>query len=627
MKKAHQTQGSLPCLVTARKPGAFLLAFTMGLAPAYALESLSDDGLSEVSGTGLAFPFENIHFQMAPTSFVELTGVSFANCVAPGNPSGCVDTSLKRGDLRYYGLTMSQGATYAGTVSNKMVYNLSNANTMNWDRTACSGGFNGLGCPTSQYGINAYSTVDNPFVLRAFDYNKMGYAGTNITQTLLEFIGPSNMDPFRWAFWGEVEAGRTVDGSGNITGMTGLLKSQSLILGKPAARVKAPSLYGTDDVGGNANPYAGPVLRLFQDVQTSSLGLNYISRLSGDFRFSVNQLNDIQTARGAVPTFTAEEGLYFNDVNAYLPLGQLNYQALTLDRVAAGNGNFALTLTRIPDDSRVYGVHYALPTAITFPGCGSTAAGSCGAAAAGYNRVLANANSNYYTSHGYVEWGTDFPSCGAGQPNCLGGSNTATNYGASAVRFSGPGSTGLPVTKTYSLEARAMVAGAANGGGYWSGDTCGGDPCDSFTNGTAQSVSFTVTYSSPVVSSIHSRQDVINAGGVVFVSRTAGSTWQVPNNQAADNTTAKLIELENRDDVKEARSDYVDACGFLCTDLRLSVDATPDTAAIQSAANAVFGSPSGTNYAILNVNAINLGASRVEGLLINHMKITSLGAN
>lgn len=429
--KLHSSLLQVSIIVSPLLQALVLSLAALVITSASALENISDEGLSGVSGEGLAFPFENIRLQMAPTSFVELTGVPFASCTggtaASPTPSGCV-SFLKRGDLRYYGLTISQGATYSGLSSNKMTYNLSTANTMNWDRTSCTGGINGMGCPASQYGINEYSTADNPFVLRAFDYDKMGYGGTNTTQTVLEFIGPSNMDPFRWAFWGEAEAGRVVDATGAITGTTGLLKNQVLILGKAAARVKPPSLNGYDDTGASANPYVGPVLRLFQDGRTSSLGLAYASRLSGDFRFSVNQLNDTQDARGLVPTFTTDEGLYFHNVNAYMPLGQLNYQTVTFDRVAAGNGNFIMELTSIPNTAGVYGAHYSLPTFSTAP------FGACGAAnftgtttpcnqyVQGYNRDKNSALTAYYDTHGYVEWGTAFPSWANVWPTICAGS-------------------------------------------------------------------------------------------------------------------------------------------------------------------------------------------------------------
>ncbi|WP_348246635.1 hypothetical protein, partial [Salmonella enterica] len=49
-----------------------------------------------VSGAGLAFGFDNFRFQAAPTSYIEQVG---------GEPA--IDTSFNRGDLRWFGVTMS----------------------------------------------------------------------------------------------------------------------------------------------------------------------------------------------------------------------------------------------------------------------------------------------------------------------------------------------------------------------------------------------------------------------------------------------------------------------------------------------------------------------------------------
>src|SRR5690606_13451496 len=116
------------------------------------------------------------------------------------------------------------------------------------------------------------------------------------------------------------------------------LQSQSIIRGKPAARVKPPSIFGTSDA---SNPMAGPVLRMFQNQTDESLGLAFDSRLSGDYRFSVNQEVPGASWQGApVPEFTVEEGMYFTNVNAFLPLGQLHYQSLVLNDSDAHDGNF-----------------------------------------------------------------------------------------------------------------------------------------------------------------------------------------------------------------------------------------------------------------------------------------------
>ncbi|WP_300355077.1 hypothetical protein, partial [uncultured Alcanivorax sp.] len=84
--------------------------------------------------------------------------------------------------------------------------------------------------------------------------------------------------------------------------------------------------------------------------------------------------------------------------------------------------------------------------------------------------------------------------------------------------------------------------------------------------------------------------------------------------------------------VRQARTDFFETdnnCNIFGNgcDLRLIAQLPPDTATIQNRANAIANSlvTGGTNPTIA-VNAINLGTARVEGLLVNHLKITTLGA-
>lgn len=113
------------------------------------MQALNDEGMSDVSGAGLSFPFESLRFQMAPTSFIELTGATTTG------------TTLKRGDVRYYGLAMSKGSTRTGVET----YTIDNTGGVDWFGNGCTGGTFGLGCPMTSYGITNYSNVDNPYVL------------------------------------------------------------------------------------------------------------------------------------------------------------------------------------------------------------------------------------------------------------------------------------------------------------------------------------------------------------------------------------------------------------------------------------------------------------------------------
>lgn len=68
--------------------------------PAPAIEALDDADLSAVSGAGIAIALEDWRFAMEPTGYMEQTGSDWAGA----RPAGL---SFRRGDLRWYGFTMS----------------------------------------------------------------------------------------------------------------------------------------------------------------------------------------------------------------------------------------------------------------------------------------------------------------------------------------------------------------------------------------------------------------------------------------------------------------------------------------------------------------------------------------
>ncbi|WP_300522385.1 hypothetical protein [Alcanivorax sp.] len=591
-------------------------ALTLGASQVLALQEMSDDSMSEVQGAGLAFGLDDFRFQAAPTSFIDQVGG------APG-----AGTSFNRGDLRWFGVALSNWSASEAA-----------GERTTWAGT-CDNGLNDMGCPISTQGIQDYANHDNPFLLRVFEYQRVGLdpaatetggdwigapldangvSAGGVNQTVLEILGPSNSQDWRWAFWGEIQSSET-DVDGNITNVLGTLRNQNLIIGKPAAYVRPPSVWGTGaPVNGFSNSVDGAVLRMFQyrgdrvlgggtdpadKTLDETMGLMYHSRLSGDYRFSVNQATGALDA-DPVPQFSNEEGLYFSDVNAYLPLGQLYYQAIVLDSVhpvgGVGDGNFIIQLTRIPNDANVFNDFYS------------------SAGASGYQRT--GRNDRYYQTHGYVEWGRAFPTCGGA--NCMSGS------GVSSARFSSD--LALPTSVTLP----ALTVNAAN----FPGDLCGGNDCDQYS-GTAPEVTVPVSVTAGPAAGATSREAIASGGGISFVSRNPSSTWNVVNNQNLASTGtlggnfanfATTLAADNT--VRQARTDFFETdnnCNIFGNgcDLRLIAQLPPDTATIQNRANAIANSlvTGGTNPTIA-VNAINLGTARVEGLLVNHLKITTLGA-
>ncbi len=369
---------------------------TLGAAQAQALTELSDDSLSDVQGAGISLALEDFRYLMAPTSYIELTGSD------PG-----AGTTLQRGDARYYGLSISSGE---------------GSGIQQWSGSdSCTTSL--MGCPIGGT-IDHMASANNPYVLRVYDYafnDWPGYdpqnpdssrpkvynaAGVESPTTVLELIGPSQTDLWRWAFWGEIEVGRDVSdalaGDPIVASNDGFLQSLTYIKGRPIAHYGAPAALGYDS---SLNPTAPAQLQILQETSEQTFGIIYHSYLSGDFRFSAGVDNG--SAEGAarytgtlgkVPTFNDDEGLYFGRVNAYLPLGQLAYQSITFDDAPDKSGDFIIELTKIPGDpddpaagKNVYTDFYSLADGDT----------------EGYQRT--GRPERYYKTHGYVQWGVWFP--------------------------------------------------------------------------------------------------------------------------------------------------------------------------------------------------------------------------
>lgn len=399
---------------------------TMAMASAAAwapdMKSLSDDDLALVSGEGIAFAALDFRLQMASTSYFEQMGTN-------GGGGG-----FRRGDLRWYGLTLSNGVDTSGFT--------------HWDNAACTplAGNESLSCPQANNGVARLAAYDNPYVFRAYDYLGQtvdtasdGTTGSAaVSRTVLELLSPSNSDVFRWAFWGETESGKELAAGAAGKGM---LQNQAIILGKPSSptqkTVMAAGCTADNCTPGNgslpgttATPRYGSVLRLYPVANTNdpTLGLFYHHRLSGDFRFSVNQDNASAASGVGIPVrYTTTEGLYFKGVSTYMPLGQLHYQSIIFDSFGSGTteGNFTIEVTRPPtngtaSDDDAYKDFYSVstcPTATEDPYYGA----DCG-----YQRdsqaydpdgpdLLGGIDKSattparparYWETHGYAIWGT-----------------------------------------------------------------------------------------------------------------------------------------------------------------------------------------------------------------------------
>lgn len=377
----------MPDFVSSMRAAAALCVFFWASQAYAGMQVLQEDEMAGVTGAGIAFTFEDFRMLTKPTSYFENLG---------STPSV---TDWRRADLRWYGWNIS-GAGPGGFHWNESVGGFG---------TACDA--SQLSCPRGPI-MPVWAAHDNPYILRAFSPLGRSFDGTvlnsdinNPDKTIYEFLAPTAQPVYTYSFWGELEVGK---GQGLPVTESGTLKTQTLIRGNAA----------------------GSIFRLFQFTEpgNETFGIFYHSQLTGDFRFSATQFGTVSDTIGVPPRFDGNEGLHFKNVDAFIPLGQLYYQALTIDAVGT-DGNFKLEIPRLPNTASVWGDFYALRTGDQ----------------AGYEtarRALSNDFSgnnsglkNYSVSHGHSRWGDWYPNCryvtGNFATGCMATTGTRNAYNAS----------------------------------------------------------------------------------------------------------------------------------------------------------------------------------------------------
>ena len=340
----------IKCLMLSR--AIFLVSSLCLSATSFAMVALEEDEMSEVSGAGLALGLQDIRIQASPTTYLEMLGT---------NPPG--GSVLDRGDFRFYGFALS------GTTPTATWFGL------------CGVGYAGMGCPIGDT-IDLLSPFDNPLLIRVQSYNGINHLGVNSSQTVFEWLGPTSMDPYRYAYWGELVVGSNVTGTANRLQGQVIMNDAKLI-----SRVN----------GADRNAKIRIVKHTDPGDQT--VGFIWHNHWQGDFRFSTAQDFFSPDAFGAPPSFNQREGFYALNIQTYVPLGHMFYQDIILDDVG-GTGNFRVELTRPNGSSAaVYNDFYSI------------------AGANGYQR--AGRSNRYYETHGYFRIGDWTPPCPGGSTNCL----------------------------------------------------------------------------------------------------------------------------------------------------------------------------------------------------------------
>lgn len=684
---------------------AFCLLVLPGLSAA--LQALDDGEMSGVTGEGMAFVWTDFRMMFSPDSYLEQMGSAANNtCTNTGNTAGN-KSCLRRADLRWYGLNVSGAGSAVGKTLIEAAWNTSWTTTGSNMTQCASAGFGGLGCPRGGP-IQYFAAPDNPYVLRVNTYDGggsasnvigngvvtyQGYTGSGVwdpnaatatsglnavgsKQTVLEFTAPASatisanrqaQDDYRFSFWGEIESGRGAAGGG-------LLKSQTLIQGNAAGSVMryfkntqtstSPGLNTAyDPTSGLAGCALGSGQGATSDPGCSTattgssyrnrtLAIAYDSYLHGDFRFSVAQMSTGSSDALGVPVdFNSTEGMYFRGSDVHVALGQLFYQALTINmpRNTSSNapvqdGNFTLEIPLIPNIAPVYRRFYSL-TNVTggLDGIGTCSTANAAApnciddgyatsrasylyslgvrGATGVDAFMpartgttitnyAQPDANYAKTHGYARWG-DWSVCRGAGCSLPMTANTAAQAFAGKGRNSWDSSgDGVFFVGTTDFNAYAYSVDNTD-------TNMSSDPRNTYTtisyyqtaNAAACTPASSTAYSTCGYAGARSTQTVGGTATVKTVSNTAIHTY---NGVADPKVTTGCTQLPNT----AACVDFPAENYFL-------------NSSAQGLNTAASGANAGSTRNVIAVpagTALNLGDARIEGLQLNYLRFTSYGA-
>ncbi|WP_410210975.1 hypothetical protein [Aquirhabdus sp.] len=477
------------------------------VAPAFALEPASDADMSDASGEGLAFFAQGIELQMPSVAG------NFNGSVAQGSfGAGAAGTAGGYGsyiylspigpatggnktDVYLYGLSISQNDNLTANPTGGSVV-VPTSGLVTGGATAHNTLFSGTG-------IN-WGTALDPFSLQVLTTNQptnlpnaVGLDGTPITGGLpyLQIAAPKNVtstvgDPaysannIRLGLWANI---MQYDGVNAMSGNALTTGSGPNGIAGPALPIQAIwdgfgingteiNLYPTDNC---SSCTSGSLTGNSDYAKTLGFSgkLRFNSQKNGVLRLSV-----AGTSSGGIGNFDPYEGIYIQNPDINLVLGNLNYQPLIL--ASNGSGQVSLELARIPNVAAAYNQFYINydctgvgPTCTTTTGVGGASAtgltpyaGNCSSAncsaTATHSSItmgdiyVNNTSSNVTLTGTYTPFATAsnpsptpvtvnstvypggsdamFTSAGSGSANIAG---TAVN----GVTFKAPGATGAAV--------------------------------------------------------------------------------------------------------------------------------------------------------------------------------------
>ena len=447
----------------------------------YALESLSDDHLSETTGEGIALLPEN--FKMVFQSPNDISTASSYNntaIVAADKPK--YDTGFIR--------IIPVGENYTGTTATDLTTKQTKADIFIYG-LALSKTNNDANARFSNTGFNWGSTA-NPWLLRAGSEQNVPQFSTNGTISYIALEAPlakvtadSTEDKIKFGFWTDAFS-RKWASSNAINPVTGAPVANST----DATNVDDTELSKSQrmrlQVVANGLSINGSQVRLFQTLTSGTAQYNQTLGMASILRLNTNSnpenltfantaasktaldVNVLRMSTAATddgigatpalfagrlaPVFDSNEGLYLYSPNINLVLGNM-YQPFIL---GSEGRNIVLEVTAIPKVADVYKKIYTdYSLAYSSVGASSDYKGStCNVYVCGYNtsQVVANGSTVNYqgnnaTHSSIAIGGVSYDST----KNLLNADRTGTTTG---VVFRGPGST--PTASAVNLGSAAI---------------------------------------------------------------------------------------------------------------------------------------------------------------------------
>lgn len=488
------------------------LALSLGLAtaaivfsaPTYALEAVSDSELSNATGEGLAYFSTNFQLEM-PSVFGDSTsalgtagtfGAGTGAC-SGANPGGCgsfvylspigpvAAATGNKTDLYIYGLSISSNDNH--TTNTTAASGLAAGSVVSVSGNTAAG----FAQPhntifNSATGVN-WGTQTDPFLLKVNTTASLpSLDGGNVAVPYLQIAAPTivtnnnTLDSYsanniRLGLWANVMQYNVATVNTSNTAVSGPAGPALQLLGiwdgfgingtvvnmfptaTCATAAKCP--YGT-----TGSTVAVPGHGEYQATLGLAGVLRFNSQPEGVLRFAVNQ----PTSMGV---FDPYEGIYLQNVDSNLPLGNINYQPLMLNSgVSGGKATISLELAQIANAPAVYQQFYvnydctnqvggcATNTGYSYYASGTTTAPSAGTTAVDIRTDGANTFVNYVGAAGSDNTGSAIvgrnsvtgisPQAGL----CNSGScpSTAT-HGSITIGDVYTNNTGAPVTLQYKL--------------------------------------------------------------------------------------------------------------------------------------------------------------------------------